>query len=203
MDPVAKSCEECGARVALNLRRLFDELNYQFWDGRVPRCRVRRRDLHGLKGKCVFARREIWIDKTLSEPEEVRRVLLHEMCHARIGGRRHGERFSAELQHLFEMGELWASSHQTLYDDPTNVIKGGGIREFMREWVFGSSDHVSWEKARVRVARNFGLSVRELYARYPSARRDWYLFQRKTVRDAERDARLWGASKGGSSERIS
>jgi hypothetical protein len=152
-------------------------------------------------GKSGFARREIWIDKTLSDPEEVRRVLLHEMCHAKIGRGGHGKRFLAELQHLVEMGELWASSHQTLYADPKNLIKGGGIREFMREWVFGSSDHVSvsWEKARVRVARNFGLSVRELYARYPSARRDWYLFQQKKVREAERDARLLRAS----SERIS
>jgi hypothetical protein len=133
-------------------------------------------------------------------------VLLHEMCHARIGRGGHGQRFLAELKHLVELGELWAASHQDLYDDPKNRMKGmQSIRQFMTDWMMSSSDRVPgpWAKARVRVAHSFGMSVTELYRRYPSARKAWYQLLQRKVRDAESDARLSRAIETDFSEETS
>ena len=93
------------------LTQLFDELNQQFWNGRKPRyrvkyvTRVRFEDQHGLDGLCDWKRRTIYIRKG-NEGHDLRRILLHEMCH--IGCGWHGPKFQARLKYLADRGEDWA-----------------------------------------------------------------------------------------------
>ncbi len=99
------------------LNALFDALNQKYFEGRLPRYRVKRvsRMPHPvLRGCCVFDSRTIKLIRTLKD-DECREVLLHEMIHTRTRG--HGVRFQAELARLAKMGEGWAEKQRALYEE--------------------------------------------------------------------------------------
>src|SRR5438105_3964594 len=89
------------------LANLFQDLNKRFWRGRLRAYRVIYSKLPGnTRGVCNSKRRTIYIREGL-QGDQLRRVLLHEMCH--IGCRYHGRKFLAHLAHLAEQGEAWAN----------------------------------------------------------------------------------------------
>lgn len=96
----------------MSLSQLYAELNTRFFGGRLPRFRVThcaspRLLLKGFEGECLDSRRLIRLRRGL-EPNRVRQVLLHEMCH--IGAPPgHGPRFQANLLQLVAQGETWAA----------------------------------------------------------------------------------------------
>ncbi len=105
-----------------NLSRLFDELNLRFFGGRLPKYRVVPA-LHfvgegysATDGVCDDARRIILLRRGL-DPVKVRRVLLHEMCHAGLPKRdgSHGRRWQARMLRAAEMGETWAAEEVEMY----------------------------------------------------------------------------------------
>jgi hypothetical protein len=103
-----------------SLTALYDALNSQFFDGRLPRYRVRRRTprWYGELGECDDGSRTIFVAPNLNAEEE-RRVLLHEMCHIETPG--HGARFRTKLKRLARMGEKWAESERLQYEEACRV----------------------------------------------------------------------------------
>ena len=95
------------------LTQLYRELNQRFWNGRLPDYRVRFCKLPvGKKGECLSERGLIRLTVGLEE-DELRRTLLHEMCH--IGCHYHGQKFLARLIRLAEQGEQWATEEAEMY----------------------------------------------------------------------------------------
>ena len=93
-----------------DLDALFDHLNADLFDGRLPKCRVRRcTPRNGERGFIDEKARTIWIC-TSQDPRE---TLLHEMCH--IGTPGHGRRFRTKLRHLAQRGETWAQAERAYY----------------------------------------------------------------------------------------
>ncbi len=93
-----------------DLDALFDRLNADLFDGRLPKYRVRRcAPRTGERGFIEEEARTIWI----CTPREVRETLLHEMCH--IGTVGHGRAFRARLRHLARQGERWAQTERAYY----------------------------------------------------------------------------------------
>ena len=83
-----------------DLDALFDHLNADLFDGRLPKCQVRRcAPRTGERGFIQGETRTIWI----CTPRETRETLLHEMCHMGTPG--HGRRFRTKLRHLARRGE--------------------------------------------------------------------------------------------------
>jgi hypothetical protein len=105
------------------LERLFDDLNTELFDGRIARCAVRRASYlarrHGCDGLYEPLRQQILIQTGLS-PHVERRVLIHEMCHAKLPGEYgHGSDFLSELRRLGRRGEAWAIREADRYaNDP-------------------------------------------------------------------------------------
>jgi SprT-like family protein len=105
------------------LERLFDDLNTELFDGRIAPCAVRRAShltrRHGCDGLYEPSRHQILIQSGLSSRAE-RRVLIHEMCHARLPAHRgHGSAFRCELRRLGRRGEAWAVREAERYaSDP-------------------------------------------------------------------------------------
>jgi SprT-like family len=129
------------------LRPRLQQFNRQLFGGELPAYEVRvelliprltiisRRDgshqqlpplgneLHGM---CLTEDQLIFIDSRCAalEDECVRKVLLHEMCHAAvcrnapapIEGDPHGKEFVAELRRLAAVGEAWASEEAEYYE---------------------------------------------------------------------------------------
>lgn len=101
------------------LERLFDDLNTELFDGRIARCAVRRASyltrLHGCDGLYEPSRHQILIQSGLS-PHAERRVLIHEMCHAKLPAHHgHGYAFLRELRRLGRQGERWAMKEANRY----------------------------------------------------------------------------------------
>jgi SprT-like family protein len=105
------------------LERLFDDLNTELFDGRIAPCAVRRTSyltrLHGCDGLYEPSRHQILIQSGLSTRAE-RRVLIHEMCHARLPAHHgHGSAFRNQLRRLARRGEAWAIQEANRYaNDP-------------------------------------------------------------------------------------
>jgi hypothetical protein len=93
-----------------DLDQVFDELNSVFFEGRLPKYRVRRCEPHGREhGFIDNTTATIWI---CASPEP-RQTLLHEMCH--IGTPGHGRLFRAQLRRLARRGETWAQAERIYY----------------------------------------------------------------------------------------
>jgi SprT-like family protein len=102
-----------------DLERLFDHLNAHFFDDRIAPLAVRRSNLlvrlHGCDGLYERGHDRIVIQSGLSSQTE-RRVLIHEMCHARLPSHHgHGRPFLAQLHRLARRGERWALDEAERY----------------------------------------------------------------------------------------
>lgn len=97
----------------MKLAEIYDELNQHFFLPKLPKFRVEYSDnfsdgfLPGQLGECDERRRLIRVSPSLKgQPGDLRRTLLHEMCH--IGTPGHGKKFRFKLQRLADQGEEWA-----------------------------------------------------------------------------------------------
>ena len=176
------------------LHRLFSELNAEFWKGRLPTYRVRRRRLPALEGWCDVERRVITIDPRRVSPDDVRKTLLHEMCHAATrGGGGHGKRFLAELARLAAAGEKWAEEERQIYADPARRIRATrhSIREHLEDLLrVDKPGEIEWRRARAYTAHWFGMSQPEFSERFPWARAFFLRKQRAEIADREQERAL-------------
>jgi hypothetical protein len=159
------------------LRALFAELNRMFWNGRLPLHRVRRKQLPNHRGLIDTTRRIIWLDSRPERVGDVRRVLLHEMCHIPQGCSGHGKLFRRQLQRLATRGETWADEELQVYADtpPPTRISAKRVRDYMNLLANMTQDFSvhSWRTARRGIADGYGLTVTEVSRRYPTARSWW------------------------------
>ena len=103
------------------LDRLFDHLNREFFEGRLPKYRVRTRPSQGGEYGSINAEEQtIW----LCQCADRRTTLLHEMCH--IGTPGHGRAFRAKLKRLAALGESWARTERAYYLRQERGIPPGG-----------------------------------------------------------------------------
>jgi len=87
------------------LRRLFERYNRRFWGGKLPGYGVRVGKVSKagpFQAYCDRRKKEITIDVPGMDRDTdraVREQLLHEMCHAAVGGQ-HDDKFYAEIDRL-------------------------------------------------------------------------------------------------------
>jgi WLM domain len=116
---------------------LYHELNQRYFGGRLPRFRVTftQPRVSGWHGEIFPARRLIRLRRGLTG-DELRRTLLHEMCH--IGAPHHGQRFQAKLARLVAQGEAWAQQELEIYQQPqltwTKLI--AEVKETLEEFAY-------------------------------------------------------------------
>ena len=178
---------------ASKLRALFTESNRRFWNSRLPPYRVRRKQLpYHRQGFIDTTRRIIWIDSNIGRTDdgEVRRVLLHEMCHIPQGCRGHGEQWRRQLARLAAKGEVWAEDERARYADAPRSprISGESVREWMRLRFMIEPDLavLSWRAQRLAITEWFGLLVTEFSRHYPMARSWWIAAQLKELKRRRR-----------------
>ena len=85
-----------------DLHALYQEFNQQFFSGRLPDFRVRVSLAVDGGGVCYPKRRIIFMCPN-TNPDETRKILLHEMCHIETLGEEnsHGPAFQAQLMDLY------------------------------------------------------------------------------------------------------
>lgn len=133
------------------LRSSFRELNEQFFVGQLIQYEIHIQNLNektiirlpngqyrpplpkGLEGLCLADYRLIFIHSKCEQQdrEQVREVLLHEMCHAAVfqalppGGQKdiepHGKEFIAELRRIAALGEEWADRQARDYGNTSHT----------------------------------------------------------------------------------
>ncbi len=164
----------------MGLQRLYDELNRQFFHGRLPRYRVAFTTFYGSRqrGRCVSKRRLILVRRGL-DGEELRRVLLHEMCH--IGALGHGQRWQSKLRSLAEQGESWADEEAKRYaEGPTWNRLMVNLRLDLDDWALQFDRPPQFAKVIRFVGDDFGLNPREVLKKIPWLKAAW----RKACREA-------------------
>ena len=89
-----------------SLAEMFAVLNHDFFDGKLPPHKLYWRKFAVGRGLHVKRPPSIILHPKLKRtPEELRRVLLHEMCHFNAHG--HGRAFCNNLLRLANKGETW------------------------------------------------------------------------------------------------
>ena len=161
------------------LKPLFNEFNRKFFDGKLPFYRVIRASLPGaMSGDCNWLSRTIRISSSLNG-EDLRRTLLHEMCHHNRAGRHDGKRFLTNLRRLADMGERWAEDEiQACRKQSRPLISL--IREMIQDEA-QSEPNLPWKEVKKRIAYESALTLLELSKRAPWARRLWERERRKTL----------------------
>jgi hypothetical protein len=103
----------------VNLSDLYDQLNADLFDRRLPKYRVifsSRFPPTGYEGHysgtCDTKRRLIRLRRGMNV-EQLRRVLIHEMCHIRHSY--HGRRWQACMMFVAASGEPWAATEASQY----------------------------------------------------------------------------------------
>ena len=153
----------------------FRKLNRQFFGGRLPPHRVVLKSGFPRHGECIPERRFIRLGRGLgNDPTELRRTLLHEMCH--IGTPNHGRRFQAKLLKLAQAGEAWATQEAASY---ANALSFGDelhrLRELIEDLVLELSHDgkPGFRRVLAWLAKDFGMTSSELRRRAPWVRAAW------------------------------
>ena len=167
-----------------NLTQLYKELNRQFFNGRLPCYRVTFYKPLVAQGHCISERRLIRLSPGMSDAE-VRKVLLHEMCH--IGTPNHGKRFLAKLARLAAMGEAWATEEIEIYSGPYRNLQSQ-VKEQIFDALIDAPDAHFWPMIRW-IANDLGMTAGELLRKAPWVRREW----KKAKAEARRQARIHSA----------
>ena len=179
----------------MNLGRMFDSLNRQFWDGRLPKYRVRQKAQPWRNGLCDPRSRTISISTHRAGSEEaVRRTLLHEMCHIVERSGFHGPKFCEQLLRLAERGEEWARAEAAMLRDPDEriLVRASAITQWMEDWInsVDADTLPPWKRARTVIAHEFGMSSPDFAMRYPKMRAAWLRLTGKRRREDEMVARM-------------
>jgi len=123
------------------LQSLFEELNQTFFQAHLPRYRVIYGPPPGesaCSGYCDPKAQTMYVEPRPPTPAELRRKLLHEMCH--VGSLGHGKRFQAKLRQLATLGEAWAAEEAEKYAEmghhrPVTARSARAIRDAADEFL--------------------------------------------------------------------
>ena len=128
-----------------DLHALYQEFNQQFFSGRLPDFRVRVSLAVDGGGVCYPKRRIIFMCPN-TNPDETRKILLHEMCHIETLGEEnsHGPAFQAQLMDLYYQGEQWAFGEVEAYQKVATWDVLVDVENQMREMAMeGARLHVN------------------------------------------------------------
>ncbi len=175
--------------------KLFQDLNRQFFRGRLPRYRVVLSDsLLPSHGECLPERRLIRLRRGL-DPETTRRILLHEMCH--IGSLGHGRPFQAKLYLLAAQGEEWAKHEAEKYRDAVSWNAHMTNLRGTLDDVAGQSPRPNFPALVRWLTADFCRQPRELLRSVPWLRAAW----KKACREADKYYALKRRLKKGAKKR--
>ena len=126
-----------------SLARLFADLDARYFDGKLAdaeweavytgRCPSQRgRTI--VAGECVEDEQRIYVLRGRLTPRRLRRILLHEMAHARTSENavandpasdawQHGAGWRAEMRRIASMGEPWAARQAARYEQEQTAAK--------------------------------------------------------------------------------
>jgi hypothetical protein len=152
-----------------HLTQLYNELNRQFFNGRLPRYRVTFYKAMTKQGWCISERRLIRLSPSLPDAQ-IRKVLLHEMCH--IGTPDHGKRFQAKLARLAALGEAWANDEIRMYADNPAIPWQAEVKQQIQDILIDQPDACFWPAIR-SIAYDLGITPGELLHRAPWVRATW------------------------------
>lgn len=151
------------------VQALFDALNKQFFRGRLPRYRVKLLDSIPPHGQCVTERRLILLRPM--EPEQLRQLLLHEMCH--IGASGHGPRFQARLQAVADQGEECARRElEAIRASPPWNLEMANLRSKLDE-IASLSPRWRFHQLLQWTAMGLGMSPPEVRKKVPWLKAGW------------------------------
>jgi hypothetical protein len=136
------------------------------------RVRFRRFDIRGKEGECLTASRTIVLaTKLRRDPERLRQVLLHEMCH--IGARYHGRRFQTKLAKLAAAGETWAARERDLFRERPRGSLTAEIAEAIEDGALDIPE-TPWSPGVLReLAERMRRSPQDILRAAPWAPRKW------------------------------
>ena len=154
-------------------QKRFDDLNFQFFKGRLPRYQVRRtrKPPPGQHGE-VRPEGQIIILSEHGSPEERRRILLHEMCHISTLG--HGKRFQAKLRRLAAQGEAWADKEAAECAEACASFRSttAEIKQAIIDAAMDLRTH-SWSRVKRLISDKVGITPKKLSHAAPWAARVW------------------------------
>jgi hypothetical protein len=162
-----------------SLQSLLADLDRQFFRRRLTGYRIQWAYLPGGKmGCCDTDARIIKIRRGL-RGEELRRVVLHEMCHHSVAG--HGRLFEKVLRRLQSCGETWVEEEIAAYREAQPW------RHMVKELVETAATEGSglWIEAKKYISQGCGLSLREFDQRARWARKLWERERRYFLRTQE------------------
>jgi Protein of unknown function DUF45 len=145
--------------------------------------------VRGKEDECQAEARTILLAISLKrDPQKLRQVLLHEMCH--IGSPGHGRRFRAKLARLAEGGESWAEKERCdLADRPRGYSLSADIAHAIDDAVL-DLPQVRWSKRVLQVLGNsIGRSPRDTIRAAPWAPQRWERSRRRVIEERDRQRR--------------
>ena|SRR5690348_6698530 len=148
-----------------NLGQLFDELNREYFSGKLRKRPVRWAQWRRTTQKGMYTGRAIYIRRGMSDVEVVG-TLCHEMCHI-VAGPAHGKRFDAALARLKEQdAPLQAFEFEERYN-PHRALPG------IIDDLATAPTITTWRAARRCLARELIQSCAKVERMYPWARKRW------------------------------
>lgn len=174
-------------RSAIELQ--FDRLNQAYWKGRLPSYRVFESDKYA-GGLCLKSKRQIYITRGLSRFTR-RKTLLHEMCHAAVGGN-HGKAWRAEMLRIAALGAP-TKREAILYSCRRNLITQGQIVTEFEDAGFENPDSELFFDSEL-----FLYGLVDTKGRVPSVRVARFIHRlRSAFRKGQRSARKMARPRSG------
>jgi hypothetical protein len=141
----------------------------------TPNCMVARNlyipEIPTRWGECDSEKHIIFIREGVSG-DDLKHFLLHEMCH--IGEPSHGKRFLKRLQHLAEMGEMWAINEIESYKKAPNWNQSmANLRHTISDWSLELERSITFEDVLTPLAHELGVTPGELLKSAPWVKAAW------------------------------
>lgn len=167
------------------LVEIYNELNGRFFSGILPKFKVVYSNNFsdgfdpGQLGECDEKRRLIRISPALREaPGQLRKMLLHEMCH--IDGKGHGKKFQRRLQRLAGQGESWAAPEAASYAKQPWPLVEARIKQGLYDAALGLGQTAP-RRLNLAVANHLGWSLKALRRSMPWVDSTWRKARREAI----------------------
>jgi hypothetical protein len=161
------------------LKRSFEQVRRDFfplWD-RKKQWRVRAATFLAPLGRCEADRKTIFIRAIPDSEDELKRFLIHEICHHNASG--HAAKWQRNMetaaQRAKAVGEEktaeWISEEIGRYQEAEKLEGNWGVYEQLGDWIVDTEGEVPYRRLVVSLAREFGQTVKELEKAHKRLRR--------------------------------
>jgi hypothetical protein len=150
----------------MNIQKLFDRYNAQYFGGRLSGYTVIVSDRFGGQGLCRRKQGEIHIRPDLVGLTR-RRILIHEMAHASAKDRNHGPIWIKEMKRLHKLGAPTARDIKE-YSDPNGTESTADLINTAEDHGMEIGDPSFWRNYKLSECYSYGLC--DTHGRAESAR---------------------------------